>query len=172
MMLVFSLAGAAAAATVLVAGAAWRVLARRDHRCVVVSRPSACTICAAVVDGVADRAPAGGHVVCACGTASPHLLGPELLRWRADHQGVPWPALGPEGASRVPDAAPDGPDADGDGLDDGLDAGLDAELEELGKDARRRIAEARRHPDPRTPRVMREAETGDVNPTPRPGSRG
>jgi hypothetical protein len=151
MMLELSLAGLAAAATVLVAGIVWRALARRDHRCVVVSRPSACGTCEAALAREAARAGAGGHVVCACGAASPHLVGPELLRWRAQHQGLPWPALPP---ARVPGPPPADRDAEGDGLD--------AELEELGEDARRRTAEARRRPDPRTAQVMREAETGDV----------
>jgi hypothetical protein len=162
MTLLLSLAGAVVTAAVLVAGTAWRALARRDHRCVVVSRPGACGVCDAVLAGHA----AGGHVVCACGAASPHLLGPELLRWRAHHQGMSWPALPAEGAARAT-AAAHGPDANGDGLDGGLDGGLDAqldaELEELGEDARREVARSRRNPDPRTPQVMREAETGDVN---------
>jgi hypothetical protein len=140
-----------------VIGTTWRALARRDHRCVVVSRPGDCGVCEAAVGAHV----AGGHVVCACGAASPHLLGPELLRWRAHHQGTPWPALPAEGAARA-DAAAHRPAVDGE-LDAGLDAGLDAELEELGEDTRREIARSRRNPDPRTPQVMREAETGDVN---------
>jgi hypothetical protein len=149
MTLVLSLVGAAAAAAVLVVGTAWRALARRDHRCVVLSRPAACATCAAMLPG--------GHAVCACGAASPHLVGPELLRWRAHHRGGPWPTLPAEGSARA--AAPHLADADGDGPD--------AELEELGEDARREVARARRKPDPRTPEVMREvmreAEIGDVN---------
>jgi hypothetical protein len=93
---------------------------------------------------------AGGHVVCACGAASPHLLGPELLRWRADHQGMRWPVLPAEGARRVRTA-------------ENLDAGPDAELEQLGEDVRRDIERSRRHPDPVTPEVLREAQMGDVN---------
>jgi hypothetical protein len=162
MTLFVSFAGAAAAAAVLVAGATWRALTRRDHRCVVVSRPGACTICEAVVDGHSLSARVGGHVVCACGAASPHLLGHELLRWRAHHQGMPWPVLPTEGAARVTDAAPGDPDVQGDGLGAVGDR-LDAVLEELGEHARREIAQARRRPEPRTPQVIREAETGDVN---------
>ena len=146
MMLLLCLAGIAAAASVLVGGTAWRVLARRDHRCAVVSRPAACAVCEAMLDGHG----AGGHVVCACGEVSPHLLGPELLRWRADHQGMRWPTLPAEGARRVrTSAAPE--------------AGPDAELDRLGEDVRREIARSRRNPDPRTPEVLREAQRGDVN---------
>jgi hypothetical protein len=145
MMLLLSLAGIAAAAAVLVGGTGWRILARRDHRCLVVSRPAACAVCRAVLDGSG----AGGHVVCACGATSPHLSGPELLRWRAEHQGARWPALPPEGARRPRHG--------------GVGDGFDGELEQLGEDARREIARSRRNPDPRTPEVVREAETGDVN---------
>jgi hypothetical protein len=147
-MLLLTGAGAAAALAILAAGSLWRVLARRDHRCVVVSRPSACGECQAVLRGAAR----GGHVVCACGAASPHLHGTALLAWRSQHQGETFPGTPTAAAEPAPQ------DEAGDAL-----AAVEAEDEAL----RRAVHRARRNPDPRSPQVLREAERelgrADVN---------
>lgn len=142
-MLLLTGAGAVTALAVLAGGSVWRLLARRDHRCVVVSRPAACVECDAVVRGDAR----GGHVVCACGAASPHLHGTALLAWRAQHQGEQFP-----GTPTAP-GLPAGEEDEGDVL-----AALEAEDEALRRAAHR----ARRRPDPRTPQVLREAARGDA----------
>ena len=138
-MLLVTSAGAVAALAVLAGGSVWRLLARRDHRCAVVSRPTACVECDAVVRGEA----LGGHVVCACGAASPHLYGTALLAWRSQHHGERFPGTPPAPAAPAPD--------------DGVLAALEAEGEALRRAAHR----ARRRPDPRTPQVLREAARED-----------
>ena len=40
----------------------------------------------------------GGHVLCACTAASPHLYGTALLAWRAEHQGERFPGADPGAA--------------------------------------------------------------------------
>ena len=148
MMLLLAGAGTVAALAVLAAGSLWRLLAGRDHRCTVVSRPRACAECEAVLRGEAR----GGHVLCACGAASPHLHGTALLTWRSRHQGETFP-----GTPTVPGRSF--------AEDEGVDAlaAVDAEDEALRRAAHR----ARRNPDPRTPQVLREAadrqDAPDVN---------
>ena len=154
-MLLLAGAGTVAALAVLAAGSLWRLLARRDHRCVVVSRPRVCAECAAVLRGEGR----GGHVLCACGAASPHLHGTELLAWRAQHQGETFPGTPTAPSYSFTE------DEGGDVL-----AAVEAEDEALRRAAHR----ARRNPDPRTPQVLREAarEVGvaDVNESCRRGT--
>jgi hypothetical protein len=141
-MLFGALAGAVVALGVLGGGSLWRRMARRDHRCTVVSRPAACAECVAVLRGEAR----GGHVVCACGAVSEHLHGTVLLAWQARHQGEPFP-----GEPRTPPAP--APATEQERATDAALAAVEAEDEALRRAAHR----ARRRPDPRTPQVLREA---------------
>lgn len=143
MTLLLAVLGTVPAIGVLAAGAVWRRLARRDHRCTVVSRPRSCDACVAVLDGRTR----GGHVVCACGAASPHLSGATLLGWRAEHQGEPFPRTSPASPRPVQEG--------------------EADPLVVGDAERRAIRQARGRPDPATPQVLREAATAldeaDVN---------
>jgi hypothetical protein len=133
--LLLTAGGAALTVAVLAAGSLWRLLARRDHRCVVGSLRRGCRAC--------TDALLGGHVLCACGAASAHLHGTALLAWRAEHQGERFP-----GAPRPTPVAVPEDEAGGRVL-----AAIEAEDESI----RRAVVRARRTPDPRTPQVLREA---------------
>jgi hypothetical protein len=149
MTLLLLLVGFAVATAVLAGGAVWHRLARRDHRCRVLTLSRRCDTCVAVLAGYGH----GGHFVCACGATSPHLFGSELLAWRADHLGEAWP-VNPEAGT----AAAHHREGEFDGEDlDGVDAlaALEAEAEA----ERRAVVRARRRPDPVTPQVLREAAT-------------
>jgi hypothetical protein len=151
MTLLLLLAGFLVATAVLVGGVVWHGLARRDHRCRVMTLARRCDTCAAVLEGYGH----GGHVVCACGATSPHLFGSELLAWRADHLGEAWPDV-PGAETAEPSRAL----AQLDGEDDAEDpevAGALAALEAEAEAERRAIVRARRRPDPVTPQVLREA---------------
>ncbi len=148
MMLAALLAAIGAVATWLGVSSTARWLAGRDHRCMVRTRSTACTPCQAVRrgDGL------GGHVVCACGEISPHLVGTELLRWRADHQGDPFPALPGE---RV--AAARGPASVLGEIDRAQADAFEVLADGIGEAQRRAIVRARTNPNPLTPQVLREA---------------
>jgi len=125
-----------------------RWLARRDHRCVVRTRSTVCTTCVAVRRGDA----VGGHVICACGQVSPHLVGSDLLRWRAEHQGERFPAL--PGERTAPTRGPAAVLGDVDQAQEEASATLAAGVSEA---QRRAIVRARNNPNPLTPQVLREA---------------
>jgi len=125
-----------------------RWLARRDHRCVVRTRSTVCTQCIAVRRGDA----LGGHVICACGQVSPHLVGSELLRWRAEHQGERFPALPGETGT-----ATRGPAAVLGDVDQAQEEASARLADELAEAQRRAIVRARNNPNPVTPQVLREA---------------
>lgn len=145
MTLLLTAGGALLALAVLATGSLWRSLARRDHRC-VVGRLRDCPECVRVLPG--------GHVLCACTAASPHLYGTALLAWRAEHQGERFP-----GTSTTAPAPASAAEVD----DEDTLAAIEAEDEGM----RRAVVRARRAPDPRTPQVLREAarprDTTDVN---------
>ena len=149
-----TLATLLAASSVLLAWlgstSAARWLARRDHRCVVRTRSASCGRCVQVRRGE-DM---GGHVVCACAQASPHLVGADLLRWRAEHQSERFPGLPGEQA-----AATRGPAAVLGDTDRAQAQAFDRLAEGIGEAQRRAIARARANPDPLTPQLLREADT-------------
>jgi hypothetical protein len=145
--LLLTAGGTALAVAVLAAGSLWRLLARRDHRC-VVGCLRGCEGCATTRQG--------GHVLCACGAVSPHLHGTALLAWRAEHQGERFPGT-PGPAPRLAPGAHDDDQAE----DESTLAAIEAEDESI----RRAVVRARRSPDPRTPQVLREVARDDLGAT-------
>ena len=170
MMMQLTVLALALSAVVLVAATFVRAARVADHRCGERRLPAECDRCAAAVRGD-DR---GGHLVCACGEASPHLFGAELLAWRAAHHDETLPPIVAVG----PDVAV--------GSDGGQEPGSQAPrrttrvraaaaeeerirqamAQELDETTRRMISRARRKPDPITPQLLREAEQYGVRPEP------
>ena len=158
MTLLLTAGGAALSLAVLAVGSLWRLLARRDHRCIVGSLRQGCEDCATIAEGadLQGGRVQGGHVLCACGAVSPHLHGTALLAWRAEHQGERFPGM-PERVRRP--ALEDEPENEAE--HDGALAAIEAEDEGI----RRAVVRARRSPDPLTPQVLREAARDDVGAT-------
>ncbi|HEY6797543.1 MAG TPA: hypothetical protein VI248_22950 [Kineosporiaceae bacterium] len=157
--------GAALAAATLA-----RVVRRHGHRCTEQTRPASCGQCAAVLRGEAR----GGHLVCACGAVSPHLVGSQLLAWAARHHGETLPPL-PDGIAEpfpAGDEEPAGPAASttrGRAAAEAEERVRQTLADALSETERRMIHRGRRKPDPITPQLLREAARLGIQPPHAPG---
>jgi hypothetical protein len=163
MSLLLTLLGMVLVGTALAATSLARALRRRGHRCAVRTLQS-CARCAAVLRGE-DR---GGHLVCACGAESEHLLGSDLLRWGSAHHGETLPRLPgeaqPTEAEAQGEAGPARSTTRGRAAAEAEERARLALAEELSETQRRMIDRARRRPDPITPQLLREAEEFGIRP--------